>query len=559
MKVLTAAEMREVDRLTTERYGIPSLQLMETAGTLAANAFAELMREAGLQPRNVCVLCGKGNNGGDGFVAARHLHPAAGRVRVYLFAGMDELQGDAATNLKRVRESGGEVISIADERGWEAAWPEIAGADMIVDAIFGTGLRGVASGAAGRAIADINQLSRDATAALPAMIFAVDTPSGLPSDGAAAEGPVLRAHHTVTFTAPKVGQLVSRDSAAAGSLRVVNIGSPAALVEEVGKGALRWSEPEEFARLPLVRTTDGHKGLYGHILIVAGSKGKSGAAIMSGSAALFAGAGLVTVATPDVVLPIVAAAHPEYMTEGLVSTDAGTASKRNLFDRPPFPASANAEDNDKFMKGSRIRFAAIEAGKTVLAVGPGLGTHHETQEFARAIVKQTEVPVIVDADGLNAFARRAQDLRDRKSEFVAITPHPGEMARLLNSSTRELQEDRVGTAREAARRWNVHVILKGAHTVVAAPDGRTFINATGNAGLSKGGSGDVLTGILAAMTGQFKTDDWLRVLALGVYLHGAAADVAIAGTDPSGLVAGEVAKAVPLARLKLLRELQRRG
>jgi NAD(P)H-hydrate epimerase len=247
------------------------------------------------------------------------------------------------------------------------------------------------------------------------------------------------------------------------------------------------------------------------------------------------------------------------MTEGLVSTDAGTVSKRNLFDRPPFPASANAEDNDRFMKGSRIRFAALEAGKTVLAVGPGLGTHHETQEFVRAIVKQSEVPVIVDADGLNAFARRAHDLRDRKSEFVAITPHPGEMARLLNTSTKELQEDRVGTARETARQWNVHVILKGAHTVVAAPDGRTFINATGNAGLSKGGSGDVLTGILAAMTGQFKTDDWLRVLALGVYLHGAAADVAIAGTDPSGLVAGEVAKAVPLARLKLLRELQRRG
>src|ERR1700676_4308965 len=228
-----------------------------------------------------------------------------------------------------------------------------------------------------------------AAAARATILFAVDTPSGLPSDGSAAEGPVLRAHHTVTFTAPKVGQLVSRDAAAAGELRVVDIGSPAALVEEVGKGLLRWSEPEEFAKLPLVRTTDGHKGLYGHILVVAGSLGKGGAAIMSGSAALFAGAGLVTVATPDVVLPIVAAAHSEDMTESLVATKDGTASKANL-----------ADDH----------FATIEKGKTVLAVGPGLGQDRETQEFIRSIVQKTELPVVLDADGLNAFAGRADDL-----------------------------------------------------------------------------------------------------------------------------------------------------
>jgi NAD(P)H-hydrate epimerase len=255
----------------------------------------------------------------------------------------------------------------------------------------------------------------------------------------------------------------------------------------------------------------------------------------------------------------VAAAHPEYMTEALVSTDAGTASKRNLADSPPFPRSADREEIDKFMKGQRIRFAVIQAGKTVLAVGPGLGTHPETQEFIRTIVKWSEVPVIVDADGLNAFGRRADDLRDRKAKFLAITPHPGEMARLLNSSIKEVQADRVKTAQDAAKRWDAHVILKGSHTVLAAPDGRTFVNATGNAGLAKGGSGDVLTGVLAGMTGQFKTDDWLRVLALGVYLHGAAAEVAAVGTDLSGIVAGDVARAVPAARLKLLRELQRRG
>jgi len=223
----------------------------------------------------------------------------------------------------------------------------------------------------------------------------------------------------------------------------------------------------------------------------------------------------------------------------------------------PNPADPSAIDD--FTKQVKFPFERIQGGKTVLAVGPGLGTHPETQEFIRCAVRHTSRPVILDADGLNAFADHADELIKCKSEFIAITPHPGEMARLLNSSIKEVQEDRVKTAQDAAKRWNVHVILKGAHTVVAAPDGRTFVNTTGNAGLAKGGSGDVLTGVLGAMTGQFKTEDWLRVLALGVYLHGAAAGVAAEGTDLSGLVAGDVARAVPKARLKLLRELQRRG
>jgi hydroxyethylthiazole kinase-like uncharacterized protein yjeF len=538
MKALTAAEMREVDRLTIERVGISSAQLMETAGSLAAKSFLEISVAAGNLLRAISVLCGKGNNGGDGFVLARILRAASEATTVYLFAEPEELKGDAAVNFRRWRADGGEVVVVADEQAWEKAWPKVSGADAIADAIFGTGFRGAATGVIARAIQDINKLSKNATAPRPAVILAVDTPSGLPSDGGAAEGAVLRAHHTVTFTAPKVGQLVSRDSAVVGRLRVVNIGSPPTLVEDVGEGALRWSEPEEFVGLPLVRTTDGNKGMYGNVLLVAGSLGKSGAAVMSGSAALWAGAGLVTVATPDVVLPIVASAHPEYMTESLAATSDGTASLANLKDE---------------------RFARIEKGKTVLAVGPGMGQHAETREFIRTIVKQTELPVILDADGLNAFAGRADELRERESKFVAITPHPGEMSRLLGTPIQELQEDRVKTAQEAARRWNVHVILKGAHTVVAAPDGRIFVNTTGNAGLAKGGSGDVLTGVLAALTGQFKTDDWLRVLALGVYLHGSAADVAAVGMDLSGLRAGDVAKGVPEARLKLLRELQQRG
>jgi NAD(P)H-hydrate epimerase len=459
-------------------------------------------------------------------------------VKVYLFSEPQDLRGDAATNLQRWTATGNHVISIRDETAWEREWPEISNANVIVDAIFGTGFRGAVTGVIATAISAINRHSKNATAVWPALLLAVDTPSGLPADGEPAEGPVLYAHKTVTFTAPKPGQLISRDSAAVGMLDVANIGSPSSLVEEIGQGPLRWVEPQEFAQLPLVRTVDSHKGLYGHALIVAGSLGKSGAAVMAGYAALRAGAGLVTVATPDVVLPMVASAHPEIMTEPLSATPDGTAAMQNL---------------------AQQRFERIEENKNVLALGPGLGLHPETQDFTCKVVLQTELPLVLDADGLNAFAGSADVLRDRKTKFIAITPHPGEMARLLMRSTKDVQEDRVKTAQDAARRWNAHVILKGSHTIITGPEGQVFINTSGNPGLAKGGSGDVLTGVLAALTAQFKTDDWARVLALGVYLHGKAAEFATKNTDQSGLLATEVAAAVPHARHQLLQELQTSG
>jgi hydroxyethylthiazole kinase-like uncharacterized protein yjeF len=561
MKVLTAAEMREVDRLTTERYGIPSLQLMETAGRLVADACCHVMNRATIEPIKIAVLCGKGNNGGDGFVAARHLQSPGTKVTLFLFSEPRELQGDAATNFHRWTAIGNQVASITDETSWQTAWPEISNANVIVDAIFGTGFRGTATGVISQAISAINRHSKNATGVWPTLILAVDTPSGLPSDGQPAEGPVLYAHKTVTFTAPKPGQLISRDSVSAGALEVADIGSASSLVEEIGEGPLRWVEPQEFAQLPLVRTIDSHKGLYGHALIVAGSLGKTGAAVMAGYAALRAGAGLVTVATPDLVLPIVASAHPEIMTEPMAATPDGTAAMRNVIDTPAMPAEKAAispEVLDRLMKETKFRFARIEEGKTVLAVGPGLGTHPETQDFIRAIVRHTYRPVILDADGLNAFAEKADELNRRKAEFLAITPHPGEMARLLNSSTKDVQQDRVKIAQDAAHSWNVHVILKGSHTIIASPDGQIFVNTSGNPGLAKGGSGDVLTGVLAALTAQFKTADWTRILALGVYLHGKAAECAAKNTDESGLLATEVAAAIPHARYELLQELQTR-
>ncbi len=530
--------MREVDRLTIERHGVPGLQLMENAGAHVAEYIRKYCAQDGFEYlRRVAVLCGKGNNGGDGFVAARRLQEQQINleVLVYLFGSPQDLRGDAAENYKSWRELPGTTHVVDSEDVLQKHWPEIEKSQIIVDALLGTGLAGPAKGLFAKVIENLNQLSGNATAPRPALIIAVDTPSGLPSDGEAAAGPVLHAHKTITFTAPKIGQLISWDAQCCGELLVRHIGSPLPLVEETGKSHLRWAGPEEFASLPLVRAADSHKGTFGHVLIIGGSLGKSGAAVLAGYASLCSGAGLTTVASPDVVQSVIASTHPECMTEPLASTTDGAIAASNL-------------------KSGRI--AKILEGKTVLAVGPGLGTHKETQQVIRQLVKESTTPIVLDADGLNAFAGNLDALRERTSQFLAITPHPGEMGRLLGISNAAVQSDRVKAATEAARRANVHVLLKGFHTVLAAPDGRVWVNTTGGPALAKGGSGDVLTGVLAALTAQFGTSDWLRVLSLGAYLHGAAATQFSDWEDPSGQLATSVATTIPLARHKLLQEIQ---
>ncbi len=488
MKALTAAEMREVDRQTTARFGIPGLQLMESAGQQVCESILQWLSgrrpPESRQDLKISILCGKGNNGGDGLVVARHLKVTGIEPKVYFFGDPAKLTGDARENFQRWRSTGGAVNVVDSENEWQKVTGTIGSSDVIVDALLGTGLRGAVTGLTAKAITALNEFSKNATAARPSLIIAVDMPSGLPSDGEAAEGPVLRAHETVTFTAPKIGQLISADAACTGALEARQIGSPAELVEELGQGELRWASAEEFAGLPLVRPADSNKGTFGHVLLVTGALGKSGAAVLAGRMAVRAGAGLVTIATPAVVLPVVAAAQPEYMTVPLQATRAGTISLKNA---------------------QGARWKKIEKGKSVLAIGPGLGTEAQTQQWIRMMVRSTELPVILDADGLNAFDGRADELRRRKCKFLAITPHPGEMTRLLGKSIRDIQRDRLKAAREAARRWNAHVILKGFHTLIASPDGEVFVNTTGNAGLAKGGTGDVLTGLLAALTAQFKT------------------------------------------------------
>jgi NAD(P)H-hydrate epimerase len=512
MKILTAAEMREVDRLTTVRFRVPSLTLMENAGQSVAEFI--LSRFSDVARRRVVVLCGKGNNGGDGFVVARHLRKMGAQPAVYLIGDPRDVKGDAATNLRRWKKSGKLYV---DRDATQREWLPLSSGVIVVDALLGTGVRGVVEGRMREAIDSVNGREPGC------IVVSVDIPSGLHADTGDVQGAAIAADFTVTFTAPKPGLILGEGGRRVGQLLVRQIGSPPALIEEIGRGHTRWSDASEFSVVARPRKADGNKGDYGHALVVAGSVGKSGAAVLSSWAALRAGAGLVTVATAEPALPMVAVHTPEIMTEPLAATKAGTISERCL-------------------EGSL--FATILSGKRALAVGPGLSTNDDTQKFVRVIVGQRTVPIILDADGLNAFAGRAAELKHREG-LLCVTPHPGEMARLLGCSVKDVQARRLDVALRAASEWNAIVILKGAGTVIASPDGRAFVNSTGNAGMATGGTGDVLTGILAGLTAQFGTSDWLRVVAFGVYLHGLAADIAYRESGEAPLMASDLILALP--------------
>ena len=528
MKVLTAAQIREMDRLTTQRYGIPSLQLMENAGARVVEFLQ--MQFADLPRRRAVILCGKGNNGGDGLVVARLLKQKGVGAKVFLFAPIEAVKGDAAVNLARWRETSGELQVVTRAAEWEVAKSALAAADLVVDALLGTGLSGPVEGLLRSVVEDVNHLARTA------LVVAVDIPSGLASDSADFCGPVIAAHYTITFTAPKVGQLLSPNGECVGRLLVRGIGTPEQLLEEDPEIKLHWLEPGEFRSLALRRRPDAHKGDYGHALIVAGSRGKTGAAILAAWGAMRAGAGLVTVATSDNVLPIVASGMPEMMTAPLISTEAGSIGLRTL---------------------DYGRFAELTTGKNILAVGPGLSTHPETQQFVRTVVAESRLPIILDADALNAFVGRADEWNGRSGPVLALTPHPGEMARLLGCTTKEVQANRLKVALQAAARWKAFVVLKGYRTIVSTPDGRAFINSTGNPGMATGGTGDVLAGMLAGLTAQFGVSSWERTLGFGVYLHGLAGDLAAARVGEAPLIASDLVGAIPQAFQQVRSELDR--
>lgn len=507
MKIVSAAEMRAIDQATSERFGVPSLTLMENAGA----AVAEHVLEHYSASRRILVVCGKGNNGGDGFVVARRLHQKGKTVQVILLTDAAELKGDAAVMYGKLPVAA-TIVRSSDELRSERV-RSCLDADLYIDAILGTGFKPPVSGLYADAIATMN--------ASQTQVVAVDIPSGADADAmspqnTARTGIIARANSIVTFTAPRPAHVFG--GLTDGPTVVAPIGSPPEAI--TSSLHLNVTTAHDLAPLLRPRPAESNKGNYGHVLVVGGSIGKAGAAAMAGISALRAGAGLATVATPKSVLSTVAGFHAEVMTEPLPETDAGTISA-----------------------GARERIGQLAKGKSVLAVGPGISRVEETSAFVRMLVGETAIPIVLDADGLNAFENRTNELNG-KGRLLVITPHPGEMARLVGCSTADVQKDRLGTARWFAREHDVIVVLKGHRTLVVQPDGEAWVNTTGNPGMSTGGTGDILTGMVAAMIGQNPDDPMLTICA-AVHLHGLAGDVMRESVGEHSMVATDLLRGVP--------------
>ena len=509
--VLTAAEMREADRRTIEEIGLPGAVLMENAGA----AVARTVRERFPRTRRPLVLCGKGNNGGDGFVVARHLLDLS--PTTLLVGARAEVRGDARLHMGVFERSGGTLAEVTDHAAWVAHRPEVERADLVVDALLGTGLRQQPEGLVARAIADVADLhERQGTP-----VVAVDIPSGLPSDTGEVAWRTVTASLTVTFAAHRYGHVLPPACERVGELVVADIGiPPSALPTALPR--LWLLERSDAARAWPRRSPGSHKGTYGHVLVIAGSVGKSGAAVLSALGALRAGAGLVTVATCQGALPLVAQGGPELMTE-------------------PLPGEQHVD------AGAVARALALARTRDAVVLGPGLGQEPPTREFVREVVRRCPVPLLVDADGLNALAgsSRAGSAADalRRQTATVVTPHPGEMGRLVGASTDEVQRRRLEMARTFAVETGAVVVLKGQRTLVADATGQAAVNPTGNAGLATGGTGDVLSGIVGALLAR-GCDGWTAATA-GVFVHGHAGDRAAQRLGEDALLAGDVVEALP--------------
>jgi hydroxyethylthiazole kinase-like uncharacterized protein yjeF len=504
MRVLNTQQMREADRRTIEEIGIPSVVLMENAGRQAVAAMEAAFED--LPASHVGVLCGLGNNGGDGFVVARTLVQRGVETSVFLLGRVADVRGDARTNLEVLGRIGLTVVEIGDAQEWELHFSEISQCELLVDAILGTGFHGQLSGLLETVVADVNGLG------VP--VVAIDLPTGVSADTHEVQGEAIEASMTVTLAAPKIPLILPPADTHGGDLVIADIGIPLPVLDEVEGPYIELLTRERVRELVPARPADSHKGDFGRVLVIAGSLGRSGAAHLAATGALRSGAGLVTIATPRSCLPIVAAMAPEYMTEPLEETTSGTVDYAAL-DR------------------------VLEIKADVIAVGPGLGQAPGTAAFVQGLLERAGVPVVLDADALNAFTGEPDRLMGRDGVDVIITPHPGEMARLLNISIEAVQRDRLQHATAYAAHHRVHVVLKGHRTIIAGPDNRAFVNLTGNAGMATGGTGDLLTGMIAAWFAQLL--DAEAACKLAVYLHGTAGDLAEADEGEVALVAGDVA------------------
>lgn len=509
MKLLRSDQMREVDRRTIKEIGLPGVVLMENAGAGVTRLLKR--RFPAWQEKRLLILCGPGNNGGDGFVIARRLMAAGAAVRVLLFGIADRLQGDALLHHGAFIRSGGRLREITEERHLANFQSVLGHAGLVVDALFGTGLQRPLEGVIAQAIRLVND------AELP--VLAVDIPSGVCADSGRIRGVALKARWTVTFAAEKCGHRLYPGAGLCGEITNVPIGIPTSLIDGEAHTVAR-NLPDDL-HIP-ERPMDGHKGRFGHLLILAGSVGKEGAAALTALGAQRTGPGLVTVATPQQARPLVAAKLLEAMTLPLPDQE-----------EPSCPAGRWS---------SVIHASGVQP--TALAMGPGLGQGADASATVPALMTQWgHLPAVIDADGLNILALQGEDFlsaitRQRTAPLI-LTPHPGEMARLLGRTVADIQADRLDIACQAAQRWQVWLVLKGPDTIIAAPDGRAWINDSGNSGLAAGGSGDLLTGVVAGLL----TQHWPVEVAVraGVWLHGTAADDAVEqGLGEAGLLAGDL-------------------
>ncbi|HIE33067.1 MAG TPA: NAD(P)H-hydrate dehydratase [Thermodesulfobacteriaceae bacterium] len=509
MRLVYAAEMQILDRYTIEEVGVPAEVLMENAGRGVAELILERFREEAY--RGTLIFCGPGNNGGDGLVVARHLHQHGLPVKVVLMAPEEKYRGEAGINLRVARYAGVPMILALTEEAVKELFAEIRSAGLIVDALFGTGLSRELSGRFALAVKLING------SGLP--VVAVDMPSGLSADTGRPLGVAIRATLTATMALPKVGQVIYPGKNYVGELRVVDIGMPRRVIGE--KAPLREYLDRSWAASVLkVRSPDTHKGTYGHVLILAGSRGKTGAAVLSALGALCGGAGLVTLASARSLQDLFAGYIPEILTAGLE------------------PETQEAELTPEAAESILELASRMKA----VVLGPGFGLSEEAKALSRRLAMELPVPTVLDADALTALAGDLELLKKSQGPRI-ITPHPGEMARLLGKPKEEIQADRLAVARAAAETSGAVVVLKGAATVVASPDGREAVNATGNPGMAQGGMGDVLSGLIGALLAQGY--DSFEAACLAVYLHGASGDDLSRRLGPYGFTASEVARNLP--------------
>jgi NAD(P)H-hydrate epimerase len=503
MRILNADQMREADRRTIQDIGIASLVLMENAGRQVVAAIESLYPD--LAERSIAIVCGKGNNGGDGFVVARTLQQRGFDVSVFVIGSLSEVKGDARVNLAILGNIGQTVVEVADETAWELHGAEITGHDLIIDAIFGTGLSAPLSGFMETVVADIND------AGVP--IVSIDIPSGMSADTADEIGASIEATVTVTLGAPKLPLVLPPAEMKAGEVVIADIGIPSDVIEQLDGPRLELMTRDQMRALIQPRAADAHKGDFGRVLVVAGSVGKTGAAVLCAQGAMRAGAGLVTVASPASCQPVIAAHAVEYMTEGVEETPEGTVHYSAVDD-----------------------VLAIDAD--VIVAGPGLGRGEGVTTFVRELLERCEGPLVLDADALNAFADEPALLVGREGRDLIITPHPGEMARLVGCTVEDLQADRIGIATDFAKRHKLYVVLKGYRTLVVTPDEKVFVNPTGCPGMATGGTGDVLAGMLGAWLAQLL--DAEAACKLAVYLHGSAGELADADNGEVSMTAGDL-------------------